>query len=74
MKEKLLEDLQHSGLRTLHSYQSKMKETGDFKYVDFSHANAYDTLIRPLQTVVNAVQDGNTDNDGIMDDLMQKEC
>ena len=36
----------------------KDKETGDFKYVDFSHANAYDTLIRPLQTVVNAVQDG----------------
>ena len=47
----------------------KDKETGDFKYVDFSHANAYDTLLRPLQTVVNAVQDGNTDNDGIMDDF-----
>ena len=29
----------------------------------------YDTLLRPLQTVVNAVQDGNTDNDGIMDDF-----
>jgi len=47
----------------------KDKETGDFKYVDFSHANAYDTLLRPLQTVVNAVQDGNTDNDGMMDDF-----
>ena len=47
----------------------KDKETGDFKYVDFSHANAYDTLLRPLQAVVNAVQDGNTDNDGIMDDF-----
>jgi hypothetical protein len=42
---------------------------GNFKYVDFSHANAYDTLLRPLQTVVNAVQDGRTDNDGIMDDF-----
>ena len=47
----------------------KDKETGDFKYVDFSHANAYDTLLRPLQTVVNAVQDGRTDNDGMMDDF-----
>ena len=47
----------------------KDKETGDFKYVDFSHANAYDTLLRPLQTVVNSVQDGNQDNDGMMDDF-----
>ena len=44
-------------------------EDGNFKYVDFSHANAYDTLLRPLQSVVNAVQDGRTDNDGIMDDF-----
>jgi len=44
-------------------------ENGDFKYVDFSHANAYDTLLRPLQTVVNSVQDGRTDNDGMMDDF-----
>jgi len=44
---------------------------GNFKYVDFSHANAYDTLIRPLQTVVNSVQEGNKDNDGMMDDLMK---
>ena len=44
-------------------------ENGNFKYVDFSHANAYDTLLRPLQTVVNSVQDGRTDNDGMMDDF-----
>ena len=47
------------------------KEDGTFQYVDFSHANAYDTLIRPLQSVVNAVQDGRTDNDGIMDDFLK---
>jgi hypothetical protein len=46
------------------------QEDGSFKYVDFSHANAYDTLIRPLQTVVNSVQDGSTDQDGIMDDFV----
>ena len=46
------------------------QKDGTFKYIDFSHANAYDTLIRPLQTVVNAVADGRTDNDGIMDDFL----
>ena len=49
----------------------KDPETGEFKYVDFSHANAYDTLIRPVQAVINAVADGRTDNDGIMDDFMK---
>ena len=44
-------------------------ENGNFKYIDFSHANAYDTLLRPLQTVVNSVQEGNKDNDGMMDDF-----
>ncbi len=45
-------------------------EEGNFKYIDFSHANAYDTLIRPLQTVINAVADGQPE-DGIMDDFMK---
>jgi len=43
---------------------------GSFAYIDFSHANAYDTLIRPLQTVVNSVADGEQDNDGIMNDFI----
>jgi hypothetical protein len=42
---------------------------GNFSYVDFSHANAYDTLIRPIQSVINAVAEGRKDNDGIMDDF-----
>ena len=45
-------------------------EDGNFKYVDFSHANAYDTLIRPVQTIINAVADGRTDEDGLMDDFI----
>jgi hypothetical protein len=45
-------------------------EDGNFKYIDFSHANAYDTLIRPLQTVINAVADGQSE-DGIMNDFMR---
>ena len=33
-------------------------EDGTLKYVDFSHANAYDTLIRPITTLMNGVQQG----------------
>jgi hypothetical protein len=46
-------------------------EEGNFKYIDYSHANAYDTLIRPIQSVINSVADGRTDNDGMMDDFMR---
>ena len=45
-------------------------EDGKFSYVDFSHLNAYDTLTRPIQTVVNAVTSGRQDKDGIMDDFI----
>jgi len=44
-------------------------EEGNFKYIDFSHANAYDTLTRPIQTIINSVADGRTDQDGMMDDF-----
>ena len=47
------------------------KETGDLKYIDFSHANAYDILYKPIQTVINAVSEGRTDKDGIIDDFMK---
>lgn len=39
-------------------------------YVDFSHLNAYDTLTRPIQTVLNSVNSGSGDKDGIMDDFI----
>jgi hypothetical protein len=29
---------------------------GNLSYVDFSHMNAYDTVTRPFQTVINAVR------------------
>jgi len=45
-------------------------EDGKFKYIDFSHMNAYDTLTRPIQTVINRVQAGEQDKDGIMDDFI----
>jgi hypothetical protein len=48
----------------------KDQVTGKFKYMDFSHANAYDTLIRPIQSVINQVAAGEKDNDGIIDDFI----
>jgi len=46
------------------------KETGKLGYVDFSHTNAYDTLTRPIQTILNKVQAGEQDKDGMMDDFL----
>ena len=45
-------------------------EDGKMSYVDFSHLNAYDTLTRPIQTVLNKVEQGRGDEDGIMDDFI----
>jgi len=45
-------------------------EDGKLKYIDFSHMNAYDTLSRPIQTLINRVQSGEQDKDGIMDDFI----
>ena len=49
----------------------KDKETGELKYVDFSHANAYDLLYRPFQTVLNQVAAGRNDKNGIMNDFFK---
>ena len=45
-------------------------EKGNLEYIDFSHMNAYDTITRPIQTVLNAVQEGRTDKNGIMGDFL----
>ena len=46
------------------------EKDGKLKYIDFSHANAYDTIARPLQTLINRVQAGEQDKDGLMDDFI----
>ena len=43
---------------------------GNMQYIDFSHLNAYDTLTRPIQTVLNKIEDGRADEDGIIDDAV----
>jgi len=45
-------------------------EDGKLSYVDFSRMNAYDLLLRPIQSVVNSVESGNTDRKGIMKDFI----
>ena len=45
-------------------------ENGKLSYIDFSHMNAYDTLVRPIQTVINSVNEGQQDKDGIMGDFI----
>jgi len=46
------------------------EDTGELKYVDFSHGNAYDTAIRPVQTLLNNIQQGITDEDVLMKGLL----
>ncbi len=45
-------------------------EDGKLSYIDFSHLNAYDTVTRPIQTVLNKVNAGRADEDGIVDDFV----
>jgi hypothetical protein len=41
-------------------------EDGSLSYIDFSRMNAYDLLLKPIQSVINEVDSGNTDTKGIM--------
>lgn len=47
------------------------ENTGELKYIDFSHGNAYDTAIRPVTTVLNNIQDGITDEQVLMRGLLR---
>ena len=38
--------------------------------VDFSHLNAYDTITRPISTILNAVNQGRADEDGLVEDFV----
>ncbi len=47
------------------------EDTGELKYIDFSHGNAYDTAIRPINTVLNNVQNGITDEKVLTQGLLK---
>ena len=44
---------------------------GKLSYIDFSRMNAYDLLLKPIQGVINSVDSGRTDNNGIMGDFVK---
>ena len=46
-------------------------EEGNLKYIDFSHGFAYDTLTRPIQTVLNKVAAGETDEETLMQGVLE---
>jgi len=46
-------------------------DDGDLKYIDFSHANAYDTMIRPITTLINNVRDGQTEGEAVSKSILQ---
>jgi len=44
-------------------------ENGYIKYIDFSYSNAYDTLIRPFNSVMNSLAQGEATKDSLMKSL-----
>ena len=42
------------------------EETGDLKYIDFSHSNAYDLIARPFRTLANEITMGQNDGETIL--------
>ena len=46
-------------------------EDGKLSYIDFSRMNAYDLLLKPIQGVINSIDSGRTDNNGIMADFVK---
>jgi len=46
-------------------------QTGEYKYIDFSHGNAYDTLSRPYRTLINNVQQGIDDEKVLMNGFLK---
>ena len=46
-------------------------DDGKMKYIDFSHANAYDLLIRPINTVINASTRGLSPDARMKDEIVK---
>jgi len=41
-------------------------DDGELKYIDFSHSNAYDTVTRPFNTLLNNIQSGIDDEEVLL--------
>ena len=42
------------------------EKTGELKYIDFSHSNAYDVVAKPFRTLLNEVTSASKDGDTIL--------
>ena len=42
------------------------EKTGELKYIDFSHSNAYDVIARPFRTMANEIMASTKDGDTIL--------
>lgn len=47
-----------------------MKKTGELKYIDFSHSNAYDVVAKPFRTLLNEITAASKDGDTILKGFM----
>ena len=44
------------------------EKTGELKYIDFSHSNAYDLIARPFRTMANEIAASTKDGDTVLRD------
>jgi hypothetical protein len=65
MKQYLPEWSKNSTILPIRSKDNKLK------YIDFSHGNAYDVATRPIQTLINEVQKGITDEEVLMKGVLR---
>jgi len=47
------------------------EETGDLRYIDWSHSNAYDLVARPFRTVFNNVMEGQQTDQQILQGMVR---
>jgi hypothetical protein len=47
-------------------------KTGQLKYIDFSHSNAYDLMARPFRTLSNEIISGVNDGDTILKGFIEE--
>ena len=77
----ILNDVTNEQLQALKQYLPKWSKNstilpirtkdGTLKYIDFSHGNAYDVATRPIQTLINEVQKGITNEEVLMKGVLR---
>jgi len=77
----ILNDVTNEQLQAMKQYLPKWSKNstilpirskdGELKYIDFSHGNAYDVATRPIQTLINEVQKGITDEEILMKGVLR---